>query len=234
MAVRLTRKPALPGVTARDGPLVGRLKELVEVWDGVRGDSLDRVVTHREMVAFGLTEEVQANSGRFQTSKITSKRLGAFAVTAANIDEQAIGTRAILEEAVTVPVQSYTAGALALTAAHQTLAQASIESSGRPISILCSAILSITSSNVTTTANVEVRITEDGVVVWGPFDLKAVVFSGATGTVRNAEEGFANCIQRTPNADRHTYAFQARISGTLTNVTGSGVSRSILLLELKR
>lgn len=238
MSVRLTRKPALPTPPTNLDPALRswliKLKEGYEVMAGIRGDSLDRAVTHREQVDLGLTEEVLPHSGRLRARKITKDRLAQFHVTQDLIAEQSIGTRAIMEEAVSTLVHSFTASALALTNTHQTAALGSIEATGRPITIWCSAILNITSSNTTTNANIEVRLTEDGTVVWGPFGLKAVIFSGATGTVRNAEEGFAIAIQRTPGLGPHNYAFQARIAGTITDVIGSAVARSIVLEESKR
>lgn len=58
---RATKLPAAPSLPAeadpKTAPVIAALKEIMEVREGRRGDPLDRAVTVRDLVEWGLVNE---------------------------------------------------------------------------------------------------------------------------------------------------------------------------------
>jgi hypothetical protein len=66
--MRKTTMPGIPqagpGLDPQVQALLGPLKEIVEVREGLRGDSLERAVTVGDMIRWGLITSEQASAGR--------------------------------------------------------------------------------------------------------------------------------------------------------------------------
>lgn len=152
-------------------------------------------------------------------ANITGAKIASAAITSAKIGDAEVGTLKIAGNAVTVPVSAYTTGQGSTSGYYWTnTQQVVVTTSGSPVSLTFALMLASTSSiNVGAT----VRITRDGVVVWGPVGLNM-------GT--QAELVSAGCAD-TPAAGTHTYVIEV-LPNNLANALFS--YRTLLALETKR
>ncbi len=128
-------------------------------------------------------------------------------------------TTDVQDNAITMPVNTYTSASIALLENWTAVQQTTINSSGGTIHITCSAIISLTSG---ITGNIGVRVTRDGLS-----KVEEKFFS--TGDFFTMP--YSITILDTPSAGSHTYYLEMLVSVGSNGIVGR---RSITLLEIKK
>jgi hypothetical protein len=178
------------------------------------------------------------NGGNIYTNTITANQIAANSITAASgiianaaitnakIADLAVDTLKLAEQAVTIPVASYTAAWASVGTAWTTVQSATIVSTGAPIVVTAALVVNLKSNGLDEVIHMKVRILKGGSVIWGD---EVMVRSWAYNEVQSS---VSIPLINTPGSGSTTYTLQVIYSGGVG--TCSVGSRSITLLEVKK
>jgi hypothetical protein len=178
------------------------------------------------------------NGGNIYTNTITANQIAANSITAASgiianaaitnakIADLAVDTLKLAEQAVTIPVASYTAAWASVGTAWTTVQSATIVSTGASIVVTAALVVNLKSNGLDEVIHMKVRILKGDSVIWGD---EVMVRSWAYNEVQSS---VSIPLINTPGSGSTTYTLQVIYSGGVG--TCSVGSRSITLLEVKK